>query len=115
MLEAVINEMDTMKNILFGLAAISMLSACSHMGYQLTANDIQYIEDPRSGLCFAVVHERASSSKIGMTTVDCNDVEELLSNEANNIAEETPPATKQSEKLVDRKNYFSIGPVFSSF
>jgi len=103
-----------MKNILLGFFAITTLSACSHMGSKFTANDIQYIEDQRSGLCFAVVNARSSSQKIGMTTVDCNDVEELLSSESEAIAVEDQ-ASNSTEKLAERKNYFSIGPVFSSF
>ena len=103
-----------MKNILLSFFAISTLSACSHMGYKLTANDIQYIEDQRSGLCFAVVKARSSSQKIGMTTVDCNDVEELLSSESETVAADDQ-ASQPTEKLVESKNYFSIGPVFSSF
>ena len=80
------------------------------------SNDIQYIEDQRSGLCFAVVNARATSQKLAITAVDCNDVEDLLSTESvvkNNTT--TQSAKKVAEETTQQRNYFSIGPVFSSF
>jgi len=106
-----------MKKTFLSLAFLGTLSACSHQAYKLSGNDIQYIEDSRSGLCFAVVNARTSSQKLAMTAVDCNDVEELLATD--NVAESLETA-QSAEKIVEKtptktKNYFSIGPVFSTF
>lgn len=102
-----------MKKYLLMLIIAMGLNACTSQPYKLTANDIQYIQDPRSGLCFAVVNAHSHHQQLGMTTVDCNNVEGLLNvNAATHIH-------RQSEELAEElragKNFYNTTPSFSSF
>ena len=83
---------------LFLLLTIIGLSACSQKAY-FTSSDIQYVQDHRTGLCFAMVIDHQSMNKIGMTTVDCNDVEDLLNSETDTVVAKKPIDIKPAQSI----------------
>jgi len=98
------------------LSASLLMTACTNQMY-FTSSDIQYIEDPRTGLCFAMVIDHRSTNKIGMTTVDCNDVEDLLSSDTNASSNPIATATRQPIEKTPVQNISHLyrGKSFSTF
>ncbi len=102
-----------MKKYLLILIAAATLGGCVSQSYKLSANDIQYIEDPRSGLCFAVVNVHSRHQQVGMTTVDCSDIKSLLS--LDTTADTNNQGKQVAEELRTGKNYYNTTLSFSSF
>ena len=99
-----------MKILTVLLAGLS-ISACASQSY-IASSDIQYIEDQRSGLCFAVINSRVNTQQMTMTTVNCNDVKNLLGRNkpALTANEKVETATRTSEVT----NFYRHNP-FSTF
>ena len=93
------------KKLFLAISAASILSACASQPY-ISTEDIQYLKDPRSDLCFAVVHSPSAKQQIAVTSIDCNSVEGLLS--INSLSQNA------SEKIADKKDYYTIRS-FASF
>ena len=67
------------------LGVVLLFTACSvntSSNIEIDGADIQYVKDPRSGLCFAFIASRkagsASPTGLGFTECDCAKVEHLI-------------------------------------
>lgn len=75
-----------MKMVIGSALLVSFLTACgvnTSGNISVNANNFQYVQDQRTGLCFAVVASRrtarAETTGLGLTEVPCTDeVKELI-------------------------------------